>query len=225
MIAKEGFSTIIVVFTFSIIIGIGVSYGPPWLGYLIYPVLLLLCGLILYFFRDPDRYPPDNPDLIISPADGKVVLIQRVEESEYMNEPATQISIFLSPLNVHVNRNPLSGTLEYLKYYPGKYLMAWEDHASEMNERAHFGVLHKNGTKLLYKQITGFLARRIEYHVKEGDELEAGERFGIMKFGSRMDLLIPDNCEIKVKKGDVTVAGESVIAVMKTLNGDQVLKN
>lgn len=214
MIAKEGFATIIVVFSFSVITGIAVSYGPAWLGMIVYPLLVALCGIILYFFRDPDRNSPDNPNLILSPADGKVVLVQQIEEDEYVKKPVTQISIFLSPLDVHVNRNPVTGTLEFLKYYPGKYLMAWEDHASEMNERAHFGVIHENGTRILYKQITGFLARRIVYNVKEGDTLDAGDRFGIMKFGSRMDLLLPANCHIKVKAGDKTVAGESVIAEM-----------
>lgn len=216
MLAKEGFSTIIIVFIFSISVGYAVTYAPLWVGYVIYPLLIALCALILYFFRDPDRVTPGDSNLLISPADGKVVRIQKVEESEYMNGPATQISIFLSPLNVHVNRNPISGMLEYLSYYPGKYLMAWEDNASEMNERAHFGVKHASGTKILYKQITGFLARRIEYHVKEGDLLKAGDRFGIMKFGSRMDVLVPDHCDIKVKKGDTTIAGESILAVINT---------
>lgn len=216
MLAKEGFSTIIIVFIFSISVGYAVTYAPLWVGYVIYPLLIALCALILYFFRDPDRVTPGDSNLLISPADGKVVRIQKVEESEYMNGPATQISIFLSPLNVHVNRNPISGMLEYLSYYPGKYLMAWEDNASEMNERAHFGVKHASGTKILYKQITGFLARRIEYHVKEGDLLKAGDRFGIMKFGSRMDVLVPDHCDIKVKKGDITIAGESILAVINT---------
>lgn len=216
MLAKEGFPTIIIVFIFSVSVGYAVTYTPAWVGYIVYPLLAVLCALILYFFRDPDRVTPDDPNLLISPADGKVVLIQNVEEGEYMKVPATQISIFLSPLNVHVNRNPVSGVLEYLTYYPGKYLMAWEDDASELNERAHFGVKHSNGTKILYKQITGFLARRIEYHVKEGDQLKAGERFGIMKFGSRMDVLVPENCDIKVKKGDNTIAGESILAVINS---------
>jgi phosphatidylserine decarboxylase len=216
MLAKEGFATIVIVFVFSILAGYGVSFGPVWLGYILYPVLIALCGLILYFFRDPDRFPPEGEHLVISPADGKVVLIQQAEETEYLKGPATQISIFLSPLDVHVNRVPVSGILEYSKYYPGKYLMAWEDHASELNERAHFGVKHTSGTKILFKQITGFLARRIVYHIKEGDSLKTGERFGIMKFGSRMDLLLPGNVEILVKKGDYTVAGESVIAEIKT---------
>jgi len=215
MLAKEGFSTIIVVFIFSILAGYAVSFGPAFLGYIVYPLLVLLCGLILYFFRDPDRIPPKGDNLVISPADGKVVLVKPAVENEYVKEPVTQISIFLSPLDVHVNRNPVSGHLEYVKYFPGKYLMAWEDHASEMNERAHFGVKHPSGTKMMFKQITGFLARRIVYHIKEGDKLKAGERFGIMKFGSRMDLLLPDDMEITVKKGDRTVAGETIIARLK----------
>lgn len=216
MLAKEGFSTIIVVFVFSICLGYAVTFAPAWVGYILYPVLTAICALILYFFRDPDRIAPEDSNLILSPADGKVVLIQKVEENEYMKAPATQVSIFLSPLNVHVNRNPVTGILEYLTYFPGKYLMAWEDDASELNERAHFGVKHTSGTKILYKQITGFLARRIEYHVKEGDQLKAGDKFGIMKFGSRMDILIPDHCDLKVKKGDFTVAGESVLAVINS---------
>lgn len=211
MLNKEGYATIAVVFTFSILVAYGASFLPNWISYVVYAALLELCFLVLYFFRDPERTSPDDDSLIISPADGKVVLIQEVEEPEYMKGKATQISIFLSPLNVHVNRNPLNGKLEYVKYYPGKYLMAWEDHASEQNERAHFGVKHSSGMKMMFKQITGFLARRIVYYVEEGENLKAGERFGIMKFGSRMDLLLPDNVEIKVKKGQNTVAGETII--------------
>lgn len=215
MLNKEGYATIAVVFIFSIIVAYGASFLPNWISYVVYAALLVLCFLVLYFFRDPERTSPDDDSLIISPADGKVVLIQEVDEPEYMKGKAIQISIFLSPLNVHVNRNPLNGKLEYIKYYPGKYLMAWEDHASEQNERAHFGVKHSSGMKMMFKQITGFLARRIVYYVEEGENLKAGERFGIMKFGSRMDLLLPDNVEIKVKKGQNTVAGETIIGEIR----------
>lgn len=211
MIAKDGYTTIGVVLLFSIIVGIGASFLPPLFSWIIFGVLALLVLLTVSFFRDPERTTPGDESLIISPADGKVVLIQQLEKAEYLDEPATQVSIFLSPLNVHVNRVPVSGTIEYVKYSPGKYLMAWEDHASEMNERAHFGIKHPSGTRLMFKQITGFLARRIVYNLKEGDEVTAGNRFGIMKFGSRMDLLLPANVQIDVKKGDKTVAGESVI--------------
>ncbi|PWN07564.1 phosphatidylserine decarboxylase family protein [Rhodohalobacter mucosus] len=211
MLAKEGFSTIIIVFLVSAVAGVAVSYGPQWLQLSVYPLLVVLCGLVIFFFRDPDRVSPEDDNLILSPADGRVVLIQEVEENEYIGRKVTQVSIFLSPLDVHVNRVPITGKLEYVKYYPGKYLMAWEDHASELNERAHFGVMHPSGMKMMFKQITGFLARRIVYHIGEGDEIKAGDRFGIMKFGSRMDLLLPENVKIRVKKGDRTVAGESVI--------------
>lgn len=215
MIAKEGYTTILVVVIFSV----AVAYVGSWLilpfNYLIYAIVGALSFLVIYFFRDPDRNIPIDKNLILSPADGKVVLIKQVDNAKYVNQKVTQVSIFLSPLNVHVNRNPLSGDVEYARYFPGKYLMAWEDHASEENEQAHFGVKHDSGTKVLFKQITGFLARRIVYHIKEGDKIKAGERFGIMKFGSRMDILVPDNVELKIKKGDRTVAGESIIGIIK----------
>lgn len=215
MISKEGFGTITTVVIFSLIVGFGASHLPNTLSYFVYGALGVLSLLTIYFFRDPDRQTPDDESLIISPADGKVVLIKDTEESEYMCQPVTQVSIFLSPLNVHVNRVPFSGDVDYVKYSPGKYLMAWEEHASDQNEQAHFGVKHPSGTKMLFKQITGFLARRIVYNLKEGDHVTAGERFGIMKFGSRMDILFPDNVEIMVEKGEKTVAGESIIGKIR----------
>jgi len=211
MLAPEGYPTIIVVFLFSALAAVGASYLDHWSVWLIYAALVLLCGLIIYFFRDPERQTPDDANLIVAPADGKVVLIRETGENSYLNETVTQISIFLSPMDVHVNRVPVTGKLEYLEYFPGKYLMAWEDHASELNERAHFGVLHPSGMKIMFKQITGFLARRIVYHLKEGDEIAAGQRFGIMKFGSRMDVLLPGDVDVYVKEGDRTVAGESLL--------------
>ncbi len=211
MLAPEGYSTIAVVFAISIFAAFGLLWIAHWLVWVGYFFLILLCSLILYFFRDPKRDLPEDPDLIVAPADGKVVQIRKEKESAYIKKEVTRISIFLSPLDVHVNRVPATGKLEYVEYFPGKYLMAWEDHASELNERAHFGVLHPNGTRLMFKQITGFLARRIQYHIKEGDQLTVGQRFGIMKFGSRMDILIPEGIEILVREGDRTVAGESLI--------------
>jgi phosphatidylserine decarboxylase len=215
MLASEGYPTIIVVFLFAILVAWGVSFVDHWFVYVVYSALFLLCGLIVYFFRDPERNIPNDTNLIVAPADGKIVLIRGTNETEYIGENVTQISIFLSPLDVHVNRVPVEGELEYVKYYPGKYLMAWDDHASELNERAHFGVKHPSGIKFLFKQITGFLARRIVYHIREGDELKTGERFGIMKFGSRMDVLMPDSIELNVKEGDKTVAGETILGVIR----------
>ena len=212
MFAREGYlSMFIAVLVTAIIYTLTYFYTHHWFAYVVYVVFGICCGIVIYFFRDPERVTPKGDNLIISPADGVVVLIKEYEEKIYLKKKATQISIFLSPLDVHVNRNPISGKLEYLKYHPGKYLMAWNEHASEMNERADFGVLHASGTKLFFKQITGFLARRIVYHIKEGDDLTAGERFGMMKFGSRMDIIVPENVRIDVKEGDRTVAGESII--------------
>lgn len=212
MFARDGYFTIALAILFTLgSYSLTYLYIDYWLAYIIYVIVGVGCGIIIYFFRDPDRVTPSGENLVISPADGKVVLIKEIDEQVYLKDKATQISIFLSPLDVHVNRNPISGKLEYLKYHPGKYLMAWDEHSSELNERADFGVLHSTGTKFLFKQITGFLARRIVYHIAEGDELTAGERFGIMKFGSRMDVIVPANVEVKVKEGDRTIAGESII--------------
>lgn len=215
MPAREGYSTIFVVFLITAFMLWGAFHAPPVVAWILCISSVVLCGFILYFFRDPKRNPPAGDHLILSPADGKVVLIQDAQDPWLGDEAVTQVSIFLSPLNVHVNRVPVSGTVEYLEYFPGKFLMAWDDHASEQNERAHFGVLHPSGMKLLFKQITGFMARRIVYHLREGDRITAGERFGIMKFGSRMDILIPKGIELRVSVGDRTVAGETVVGEIR----------
>jgi len=213
MFAPEGYFTIAVIFFTSAGLAWLVSNLNHWISVPAYILLLVLCGLILFFFRDPQRSAPDEGDnLILAPADGRIVQIRKENYVSYLNAGATRVSIFLSPLDVHVNRVPVTGRLEYVKYFPGKYLMAWEDHASAENERAHFGVLHPSGIKILFKQITGFMARRIVYHIEEGDMIKAGDRFGIMKFGSRMDILMPEGVDIKVTEGERTVAGESVIA-------------
>jgi len=216
MIAREGYSNIAFVVVFGIAISIlGGLYIEHWIVNGIYALSLALVVFILFFFRDPDRETPDDDSLIISPADGKVVMVKEVEEDIYMKSKAIQISIFLSPLNVHVNRVPASGTIEYVKYHPGVYLMAWDERASSMNERADFGLKLNSGIKIFFRQITGFLARRIVYSITEQDEVKAGSRFGMMKFGSRMDVLVPGEVEVSVKEGDRTVAGESVLGRIK----------
>lgn len=212
MIAREGYSNI----AFVLLVGIGISllaglYIDHWSVYLVYILAAVFAIFILFFFRDPDRITPDDESLIISPADGTVVQVKEVEEEIYIKEKATQISIFLSPLDVHVNRLPASGTIEYVKYHPGVYLMAWDERASSMNERADFGLKHPAGIKIFFRQITGFLARRIVYSITEADRVKAGNRFGMMKFGSRMDILVPKEVEVRVKEGDKTIAGESIL--------------
>lgn len=211
MIAKDGYSNIAAAIILAIIVWLIAFFTNHWIAYLLYGAGMLLVIFILFFFRDPDRDIPDEENLILSPADGNIVSLKEVDEPHYIKGKAIQISIFLSPLDVHVNRIPVSGKLEYLQYNPGKYLMAWDHRASSMNERADFGVLHPSGIKVFFRQITGFMARRIVYHISEGDELQAGNRFGMMKFGSRMDILVPPEVAVEVQEGDRTVGGETIL--------------
>lgn len=179
-------------------------------------VLLLL--FVVFFFRDPDRQPPrDASRLVLAPADGKVVEVVEVDyEPLYLQGPARRVSIFLSPLDVHVNRVPAEGVIEWVRYVPGAYLVAWHPKASEKNERSEIGLRHPSGTKILFKQIAGVLARRIVFHLKEGDAVQAGQRFGIVKFGSRMDVLVPPHVTLKVQVGDRVRAGETVLGWLPT---------
>ncbi|MGD8426193.1 MAG: phosphatidylserine decarboxylase family protein [Balneolaceae bacterium] len=214
MFARDGYTTIFVTVIFALLVSAGAYYMDHWTSYLIYAAMILLVAFILFFFRDPDREIPPGENIILSPADGDIVLIKEVRENRYIKGPAKQISIFLSPLNVHVNRLPVSGILEYLEYEPGIFLVAYDHRASDLNERADFGVRHVSGTKIFFRQITGFLARRIVYHIKKGDQLKAGERFGMMKFGSRMDILVPADIELNISEGDKAVAGETILATI-----------
>lgn len=213
MFAKEGYGLIVGAAVIALVLGL---LG-GWLGGVFQPILMILGGLVLaftlYFFRDPDRTPPPNAaDLLLAPADGKVVEIVEEEDRLYHGGPVRRLSIFLSPLNVHVNRSPADGVVEFDEYVPGDYLVAWHPKASELNERSQLGLLHPSGTKVLFKQIAGAVARRIVYHVTIGDALRAGERFGIVKFGSRMDVLVPPHITYDVGIGDRVTAGETILA-------------
>lgn len=173
-----------------------------------------LLVMITLFFRDPDRSLPPGiaaDSVLIAPADGRVVSITDVTESRYLKGPGQQLSIFLSVFDVHVNRVPASGEIEMVKYMPGQYLVAWHPKSSELNERAEFGLRHTSGQRVLFRQITGLVARRIVYSLKEGDSVEAGDRFGIMKFGSRMDIVVPPGFEFEVEQGDRVVGGTTVL--------------
>jgi phosphatidylserine decarboxylase len=176
-------------------------------------IFLALFVFTLNFFRDPNRVTPTGEGLIIAPADGKVVLIKDLRENEYLKTDAVQVSIFMSPLDVHVNRYPIHGSVGYFKHIPGKYLVAMEEKSSEANERTLIGVENER-TKVLFKQIAGFVARRIVAPIGVGDKAVAGERFGMIKFGSRVDVIMPKGVDVKVKLGDRTVAGETVVAVV-----------
>lgn len=168
--------------------------------------------IILQFFRKPTRTTTQNTRHIIAPADGKVVVIEEVVETEYFKGPRRQISIFMSPINVHINFNPISGIVTYFKYHPGKYLFAWDPKSSTDNERSTIVVKHENGTEVLFRQIAGALARRLCWYVKEGQKVEQGTEFGFIKFGSRIDIFLPLDAKILVNIDDTPVGGETVIA-------------
>lgn len=222
VIAREGYTIIAAVVGLALLLGLGALWIDVWLWRA--PVLILAVGMVaftLYFFRDPERTPPPHAreDGLLAPADGRVVEIAEEEEPLYLKGPAQRISIFLSPLDVHVNRVPARGVVEYAKYRPGDYLVAWHPKASEKNERSEFGLRHPSGTKVVFKQIAGAVARRIEYDLVEGDTVAAGERFGIVKFGSRMDLLVPPSVDLDVNEGQVVQAGTTVLGRVSTAPG------
>jgi phosphatidylserine decarboxylase len=176
-------------------------------------VLVFLLLFTLYFFRDPDRTPPKGDNLVVAPADGEVVAISPLREEEYIKKDAIQVSIFMSPLNVHVNRYPISGTVGFYRYIPGEYIMAFEEKSSARNERTLIGI-ENTRCRVLFRQVAGFIARRIVANVSVGDRAVAGERFGMIKFGSRVDVIVPREAGISVKLGEKTVGGETVLAVI-----------
>jgi phosphatidylserine decarboxylase len=211
MFTKYGYTTIGIVTAVSIIIfllGLWQNNDIIKISFIILSLVLLI--FTLSFFRDPDRKSPGKDNVIVSPADGRVLLVKEVDDNKYIKEKARQISIFMSPLNVHVNRIPIDGKVEYLKYHHGKYLAAFEDKASDVNERSEFGINSKNG-KVFFTQVAGFIARRIVYDIKEGDSVHQGDRFGMIKFGSRVDVIVPFNWHEKVKKDDKVTAGETIL--------------
>jgi phosphatidylserine decarboxylase len=176
---------------------------------LIIVAVLLLC-FTLYFFRDPERNPPQKDDVIVSPADGRVLFVKEVFDNKFINGKANQVSIFMSPLNVHINRVPISGKVDYLEYFEGRYIAAFEDKATELNERQEIGITSANG-KIFFTQVAGFVARRIVNELNKGDNVQIGERFGMIKFGSRVDVVAPTNWKPKVEKDQNVTAGESTL--------------
>lgn len=219
MIAQEGYTVIAVVAGGSLLLVLMAFQVEAWLWRA--PLMAVAVGALafaLFFFRDPDRTPPSGAqdNAVLAPADGRVVETVEEQESTYLDGPAQRISIFLSPLDVHVNRVPARGVIEHAHYHPGDFLVAWHPKASEKNERSEFGVRHPSGTKILFKQIAGAVARRIVYHIGAGDAVRAGQRFGIVMFGSRMDVLVPVSVPLDVERGETVRAGETVLAHLPT---------
>jgi len=204
-ISPEGFPMIIL------------SAALGWLlalfGFYTFSILFLILTIcLLFFFRDPDRNITIDPDAVISPADGKIINIKEEKETEFLNKNCVKISIFLSVLDCHVNRFPVSGKVLATKYQPGKYNLAYDTEASDENEKLSTFVQLDSGVKLLFSQVAGFLARRIVSNADVGDYFTQGERFGIIKFGSRMDLYLPEKSILEINVGDKVKAGETILA-------------
>jgi phosphatidylserine decarboxylase len=193
--------------------GLGLWLGGLWLA-LLGGLGVVALGFTVWFFRDPSRFAPDEAragTALVAPADGKVVELVEGEASDFIDGPVRRCSIFLSPLNVHVNRVPATGTIAWTRYVPGDYLVAWHPKASEKNERSEVGMHHTSGVPVVFKQIAGAVARRIEFTLHEGQSVEAGARYGIVKFGSRMDVLVPASVTWSVSVGTRVRAGETII--------------
>jgi len=173
---------------------------------------LIIFVFILWFFRNPKRNIIKNPELILSPADGKVIAIKEVDELEYFNDKKIQISIFLSPLDIHVNRYPVSGEILYSKYHKGEYLVAWHPKSSDKNERTTVVIKNKKFGEVMYRQIAGVVARRIVNYAKVNSNVEQGDDSGFIKFGSRVDLFLSKDLNLKIKVGDKVKGGLSIIA-------------
>jgi len=180
---------------------------------------LIVAVLVLQFFRVPKRHPTTGDNLVISPADGKVVAIEVVDEPEVLGDKRLQISIFMSPLNVHINWFPISGEVSYHKYHPGKYLVAWHPKSSTENERTTVVVRHKSGVEVLFRQIAGAVARRIICYPRQGDAAVQGTEFGFIKFGSRVDVFLPVDTEVKVELDQVVKGSVSVLAELPRTPG------
>ena len=213
MFHKEGqkiiFVTLLIVGSLFLIID---SIEIPWLVKTLQIALLTFFILILQFFRNPKRHTKRNDEQVISPVDGKVVVIEEVEESEYFKDKRLQVSVFMSPINVHVTRYPIGGKVVFSKYHPGKYLVAWHPKSSEENERTTVVVENATFGKILYRQIAGALARRIVNYAKKDQNVVQGTDAGFIKFGSRVDLFLPLNTKLKVQLNQKVKGGESIIA-------------
>jgi phosphatidylserine decarboxylase len=211
---KEGWPSLFAVLAFSALLIVLVRWAAPefvllhWLAYLVSGFLTLV---IVQFFRHPVRTLTAGEGLIIAPADGKVVVIEETTEPEYFKDKRVQVSIFMSPINVHVNRYPIGGQVTYFKYHPGKFLAAWEPKSSTDNERTTVVIKGKNGVEVLFRQVAGALARRLVWYCKEGDTANQSGEMGFIKFGSRVDLYFPLGTQLDVKIGQTVKGGVTVI--------------
>jgi phosphatidylserine decarboxylase len=217
-IHKEGYTSLALCILFIFVLNALVQFFMPdttWVHWTAYIFSFILFIIVLQFFRSPNIRVNAHNTHVICPADGKVVVIEETEETEFLKDRRIQLSIFMSPVNVHVNRYPIGGIVKYFKYHPGKFLVAWHPKSSTENERTTVVVENENGVAVLFRQIAGAMARRIVCYSKEGDVAEQGGQFGFIKFGSRVDVFLPLGTEVNVKLGDVVKGGITVLAELK----------
>jgi len=214
MFHKEGFKIIINIFLLCSVIALLAEYRIDhfWIQKSVQILSVVILVLVLQFFRNPKRVTSLNEKHIISPVDGKVVIVEEVYEKEYFKDQRIQVSIFMSPLNVHVTRYAISGSIVFSKYHPGKYMVAWHPKSSELNERTTVVIENKSVGQILYRQIAGAVARRIVNYAKEGDQAVQGADAGFIKFGSRVDLFLPLGTKINVLKDQIVKGGVDCIA-------------
>jgi phosphatidylserine decarboxylase len=211
---KEGTVSIILALIFgSFLIYLSTLFSEYFIIQLILELgAIYVVWMVVYFFRKPNRTVSPIEGNIYSPVDGKVVAIERVFEDEYLQEERIQISVFMSPFNVHINWSPISGIVKYFKYHPGKFLVAWHPKSSTLNERTTYVVENKNGKSILFRQIAGALARRIVHYKNKTDSIDACEEFGFIKFGSRVDVFVPVDANVKVKLDEKVQGRNSILA-------------
>ncbi len=219
-IHKEGYTSIAITVLFIFVVNALVQFYFPdahTIKWILYIFSFLLFVIVLQFFRSPILHINTNETQVLCPADGKVVVIEEADEPEFLKDRRIQLSVFMSPVNVHVNRNPISGVVKYFKYHPGKYLVAWHPKSSTENERTTVVTQNSEGTMVLFRQIAGALARRIVWYVKEGDVVEQGQQFGFIKFGSRVDIFLPLGTKINVELNQVVKGGRTVLAELPSV--------
>ncbi|MFQ6031866.1 MAG: phosphatidylserine decarboxylase family protein [Candidatus Zixiibacteriota bacterium] len=218
--ANEGLRFIVPVFILSLVLFLLFILLGGIAGLIGAIIFFIFALFFLLFFRDPERKIPEGENLVLAPADGKVILIKPCEASfgfgnlEFMGGGGTLVSVFMSLFDVHINRVPISGVVKYFKYSPGKFSPAFTDKASSKNEQTELGLENEHG-KIVLKQIAGIIARRIVCKLKQGDLVKAGDRFGMIKFGSRLDLFLPENVQLRVKLNDKVKAGETIIGIFQ----------
>lgn len=218
MLHREGKATIMLSLVFLFVLNGAIGYffaEQVWLQNIFILLSIAFLIIILQFFRNPTIKPTLGDNLVISPADGKVVVIEEVMETEYFNEKRLQVSVFMSPFNVHVNRNPVAGIVKYFKYHPGKYLVAWHPKSSTENERTTTVIENPGKVQILFRQIAGALAKRIVWYVKEGQQVSQAGEMGFIKFGSRVDVFLPLDANIKVELNQVVKGGRTILAEVK----------